>query len=114
MEPSTLAILLVDDDPLLLRAMARLLKDRYVVRTANSAEQAQEIIGLARVNVVVSDYDMGHGLDGGQFLAWVETTHPVIRRVLCTGNLKAQTDSAHVVLAKPATFDDLTSAIEGD
>ena len=116
-EPSLVSrvVILVDDDPLLTRAMARVLKGRYITLQANSGEEARRIIDTltSPFDAVVSDFDMGNGrMNGGQFLAWVESTHPTVRRVLCTGNPDPVARSAQRILAKPASLADLVSAIE--
>ena len=79
-----LSILLVDDDPLVLRAMARELRG-YRLRTASSMERAAAALERDAVDVVMTDFDMPGG-DGVALLELVRRTHPATRRVLMSGD----------------------------
>lgn len=59
------SVLIVDDEPLVRRSLARVLRGRAVVSEAESAEQALEALlqGLA-VDIVLTDYSMPGGLSG--------------------------------------------------
>ena len=54
-------LLLVDDDPAVLRGLSRMLLDQWNVTTAHSAAQAALLIDAFRYQAVITDYDMpGH------------------------------------------------------
>ena len=63
------SIMLVDDEPtLLLSLAARLKKHGYEIQTAESVEQALEILQSSRVSIIVSDLLLGEGkLTGLEF-----------------------------------------------
>jgi two-component system NtrC family sensor kinase len=82
---SSPALLLVDDDEHVRRALKRVLKrSRCEVFEAADAAQALEILDVQPVQVVVSDYRMP-GMSGVEFLRAVKERWPRIQRVLLTG-----------------------------
>lgn len=79
------AILLVDDEQNVLRALARLLRrDGYQIFTATSFKEAFDILGTNDVQVVVSDHRMPDG-KGTEFLGRVKVTHPGTVRLILSG-----------------------------
>lgn len=56
-------IMLVDDSPLLLRNIKRMLDERYTVFLATSGEQALKMIPKKQPDLILLDYDMP-GMDG--------------------------------------------------
>ena len=79
-------VLLVDDEPNLLHAIVRFLRQRsYHIYTARSAEEAQDILKSHHVDLVVSDENMA-GIGGSEFLCWVADEFPQTVRILLTGN----------------------------
>jgi putative nucleotidyltransferase with HDIG domain len=83
MQPHT--VLFVDDEPNILRAIQRVLRnERMTVLTATSAEEAVNILAHTEVHAVVSDQDMP-GTSGVELLAQVRDHHPAIVRMMLTG-----------------------------
>ena len=79
-------ILIVDDEPYVLRALQRLLKQLDVmVTSASSGNEALEIVRREDFCVVVSDQFMP-GLSGIEFLEQVQQIRPDMTRVMLTGN----------------------------
>ena len=76
--------LVVDDEPDILDAIARLFRRDYHVLTAQSVRQARELIDEHDVEVVMTDQRMPE-MTGIQFLSELRRTHPHIVRVLFTG-----------------------------
>jgi two-component system chemotaxis response regulator CheY len=91
METRALRILVVDDDPLALRATARVLRDHDVI-TAESFEQALAELQSARFDVVVSDFDMPD-VDGAELLAHVSRFFRGAYRILVTGTEPDRVDA---------------------
>jgi CheY-like chemotaxis protein len=112
------AILLVDDEQNVLRALARLLRrDGYTIHTAGSFQQAFEILGTADIDVVVSDHRMPEGR-GTEFLGKVKETHPRTIRMILSGyaDIGAVTEAinggaVYRFLTKPWVDDDLRKVI---
>jgi len=78
-------ILLVDDDPNLLRGLTRALhRQPYEILTARSADEAQDIVRRWPVSLVVSDENMP-GMPGTKFMAWIARNCPDIVRIVLTG-----------------------------
>jgi CheY-like chemotaxis protein len=78
-------VLLVDDDRLLLRSVARLLLPHQRVLQAVGPERAMVMLKTRRIDVVVSDFDMPGELDGLAFLQHVRVRFPRVRRALMSG-----------------------------
>ena len=67
----THTVLIVDDDPLILRVVATVLDlEAYEVITAASAEAAMKVLPEQAVDVVVTDVMMP-GMDGYQLCEWI-------------------------------------------
>lgn len=82
---STTRIMLVDDEPSILKALRRTLFDlNCEVQTADSAQEALTILQENPADIVVSDMRMP-GMDGAEFLTEVATQWPDSERILLTG-----------------------------
>jgi len=78
-------LLLVDDEPNILKALKRLLrKDGYTILLADGGEQALQILAETPVNVIVSDHRMPV-MTGIEFLAQVKERFPDITRIVLSG-----------------------------
>ena len=111
-------VLFVDDEPLVLDALRRMLHDKFHICTASSGEK-----GLAAVKqdgpfaVVVSDMRMP-GMNGAEFLAQIRKDAPDTVRMLLTGFTDLDAAIAAVnegnifkFLTKPCRKDDLVHAV---
>ena len=77
-------VLLVDDEPLVLSSLRRLLSRRdFDVSIATSGEEALTFLESETVDVIVSDYKMP-GLNGIDFLSQVAPRWPDIQRCMLT------------------------------
>lgn len=89
-------ILLIDDDPKLLRALERHLEDEgYKIVTAVSAAEGMAVLKHHHVDAVICDHMMP-GTSGTQFLANVRRDHPEVVRFMLTGNI-SKNDAWRVV-----------------
>ncbi|HEY4175761.1 MAG TPA: response regulator [Kofleriaceae bacterium] len=111
-------VLFVDDEPTVLRSLARLFRTTgYEVLTAASAFEALEILAEQPVSVVVSDHRMP-GMVGTELLALVAARYPTCGRILLTGDMGALENEAaalavaHVMLRKPSSPQELRETIE--
>jgi class 3 adenylate cyclase len=78
-------VLVVDDDPLVGRALIRLLDGRgYAVHFAGGGAQGLELLAQHPIQVVISDKDMP-GMNGLHFLQRVRELYPRVCRILLTG-----------------------------
>jgi CheY-like chemotaxis protein len=111
--------LVVDDEPLLLRSMQRLLgMFGLEVLVASSGESALSMLeaGAAHVEVMITDYAMP-GLGGAKLLAAVAARYPWLRLIAMTGMIEPGlrdvliAAGAHVVLTKPFTSEELGAAL---
>lgn len=78
-------VLLVDDEPNILSALRRVLRrDGYEILTAQSGEEALEIMAHHRVMVILSDQRMPN-MTGTEFLSRVKVLHPRTVRIILSG-----------------------------
>ena len=88
-------VLCVDDDAFMLNVLTRTIGADYEVLTSNSGAEALQLIENSEpIQVVVSDHRMP-GQSGAQFLQAVRGKHPLIVRILLTG----ETDLVEAVAA---------------
>jgi len=89
-------VLLVDDDPKLLRGLKRHLEDAgYQILTAVSAAEGMAVLKHHDVDAVICDNQMP-GLPGTSFLAKVRRLHPQVVRMMLTGSI-SKNDARWVV-----------------
>ena len=82
-------VLFVDDDPMILKALARSLRNQFEVLTAANFDEAMSLLeeetGLVGV---VSDYELGEGKNGFELLTEVKRLQPQCIRVLISGSVR--------------------------
>ncbi len=83
MNAETAKILLVDDEPNILKALSRLLRD-YQLVTASGGEEALLIAEQTAFDLVITDYKMP-GMDGISFLVKFMQLQPDAIRLILTG-----------------------------
>lgn len=79
------SVLLVDDEPALLRALARELEDVADVTQSGSVADALELLGGRRFDIVVADLRLPDRW-GDELLAHVAARSPSTRRLLLTAD----------------------------
>jgi len=109
-----LRILAVDDEPMMTKAVVRMLKPSgHVVMVAASGEEALDRLAEQTFDVVVSDMGMGAGMNGWELAEVVKGRWPAVRFMLATGwgaaidPNAAQAKGVEAVLAKPYQLADL-------
>jgi signal transduction histidine kinase len=118
-EPSRLLrILAVDDEPMMTKALVRMLKPSgHLVSVAGSGEEALEKLTVQTFDVVVSDVGMGPGMNGWELAAAVKRRWPGVRFLLATGwgaaldPGEARSKGIEAVLSKPYLPADLLRAL---
>jgi response regulator RpfG family c-di-GMP phosphodiesterase len=110
-------VLLVDDEPLLLKSLGTELKETCRLYTAASAAEAEVLLAARRYDVIVCDH-MLPGEQGLDFLMRVMEMMPSTRRILITGYtspefLARSTSLAGLsaCLVKPLRASDIADAI---
>ena len=110
-------ILLVDDEPLILKSLQRQLGSTFDLTTCVDPVQALELIKTKQFALVVSDMRMP-GIDGAQLLQATKQHHPDSIRVMLTGNSDLDTavraindGSIFRFLTKPCTSTDISAVI---
>ncbi len=111
-------ILLVDDEPLLLSSLSRVLRLHYTVFTAENGPQALEVVQRNKIKVIVSDQRMP-GMLGHELLGKVKEISPNTVRLLLTGysDLDAILNSVNAgqifrYISKPCSVEKLREIIE--
>jgi two-component system, NtrC family, response regulator HupR/HoxA len=110
-------VLVVDDQPEILRSLERLLKDDYEVLTAPGGAEALDLLKRRDVAVILSDQRMPK-MTGVEFLEAAIGLRPDAARILITAyaDLDASIDAVNKgkiyhYIAKPWEPDDLTAAV---
>jgi response regulator RpfG family c-di-GMP phosphodiesterase len=83
MTESDISILLVDDEPNVLKALSRLFKD-YHLSTACSSEEALSMAEQRQFDLVITDYKMP-GINGVDFLILFKRIQPDAVRIVLSG-----------------------------
>ncbi|MBZ0106550.1 MAG: Flp pilus assembly complex ATPase component TadA [Sulfuricella denitrificans] len=79
-------LLLVDDEPNVLKALQRVFRqENYLVATASNAGEALQLMGQGAFHLVISDYMMP-GMTGAEFLKQVKSLYPETIRIMLTGH----------------------------
>ena len=114
-------LLIVDDDPRILAATKRLLKDEYDVTIANGGVPALQLLATQDFDHILCDAMMPD-LNGGELLEKVKELRPVLaeRFVFITGIAGRELvdslaeESGHRVLPKPLSRGQLSTALRMD
>ena len=113
-------VLVVDDNPLVRRALVRELSRDFIVITASSSSQARRILATqAHIRVVISDCRMDGSSAGAELLEEASVKYPEIGRILISGTadqeqLQQLLDRriAHAFFRKPWNRNALLKAIQ--
>jgi CheY-like chemotaxis protein len=113
-----LRVLTVDDEPMMTKAVVRMLKPSgHVVVVAGSGEEAMQTLEEQAFDVVLSDMGMGQGMNGLELADAVKQRWPEVRFLLATGwgaaidPGEARSRGVESVLAKPYHPVDLLRAL---
>ena len=82
-------ILVVDDEPDMLRSLRSLLRQEFAVFTANSGPEAIGVLQEHPVHIIMTDQRMPQ-MTGVEFLARVKNKHPEAIRLIFTGYAELQ------------------------
>jgi diguanylate cyclase (GGDEF)-like protein len=82
--PYQCSLLVVDDEPYILSALAAFLGNEFDVLTADSVEEAQRRFCEREIDLVLTDQKMPHS-SGVQLLEWVNEHSPRTIRLMMTG-----------------------------
>ncbi len=83
------SVLLVDDEPLSLETLTRILEEEFEVHTAGNAADAERILSEDWIQVVISDQRMPE-MTGVEFLARVRERWPDLARIIISGYTDAE------------------------
>ena len=110
-------ILAVDDVPINLRMLERLLRKHFRVLTAGSAEEALQILEREKVSLILTDQRMP-GMQGTELLRKSQALHPDMVRMVVTATNDSETfidaiknSGAIRVISKPWDPDKVLQAI---
>ena len=111
-------VLLVDDEPPILRSLARLLAfEPYALVVASTGKEALELLDQAATAVILSDYHMA-GMGGAELLRAARLRSPDTSRILFSGHIDVELIRSAVnagevyrFLTKPWNDDELLLAV---
>jgi DNA-binding response OmpR family regulator len=111
-------VLVVEDDPDTLAAVAETLRDEFAVWVARNGEQGLEVADELGFNadVVVIDLDLGPGMRGDQFAAEYRRRAKGPARIIVLSGVPGAYDiargiHANATISKPYVAEDLVSTI---
>lgn len=116
--PSRLNVLFVDDDPLILQGLQRMLRpmrNEWTMTFVESGTRALEVMATDGFQVVVSDMRMP-GMNGAQLLTEIKNRYPKTVRLILSGHADKDlilqcVGTAHQFLVKPCDPETIRSAI---
>ena len=108
-------LLIVDDDELACRSLARAFRRTVDVSTADNASAARSLLSTHAFDVVLSDFEMP-GENGLQLLSSIASQFPLVRRVLMTAeamqlNAQLEDGTVHAKLTKPFDVDEASRVL---
>src|SRR5882724_12018346 len=113
------SLLVVDDEPYILTALAALLHGEFEVLTADSVESAQKSFDEREIDLILTDQKMPR-MTGVQLLEWVRQRSPRTVRLMMTGyaDLDEAVDAINKgqvfrYLFKPWKADELIDVLRG-
>ncbi|WP_415905327.1 response regulator [Neptuniibacter sp. QD48_55] len=112
-------VLLVDDEPHILAALKRLMRQaRISAATASSGQEALDWLGNNHAEIILSDFRMP-SLSGTELLTKIEAKWPETKRIILSGNADFDTvlqavhsGVVHKFLAKPWSNQELIEHIQ--
>ena len=115
-ERATLAVLAVDDRPMVLEALKMLLQfDGHEVTTAADANEALSLFKPGRFDVVFTDFDMP-GMNGHELATILKSREPAMPIIMVSAHADSvrggSLPAVNRVLGKPWTLDEIREAIE--
>ena len=115
--PTEAEILVVEDDPILLELTSSAIEDMgFSVRSAASAEAADQWMSAGELDLVLLDIDLPR-INGVEFLEWALAKQPELSVIMLTGMndpelaLRCLDHGARTYLVKPFDIDFLERAI---
>lgn len=110
-------ILLVDDDPFVLKTIRLMLsRDDYVICTADSGEEAIEKLSRKEFDLIATDLKMPE-IDGEALLNYARTEDLKSRRIMISGTIDKIPEMVskglvHAYLAKPVAREHLHKVVD--
>lgn len=119
MDSPLLIVLVIDDDPIVARAIARVLASAFdEVLIASSPAEAERHLAASAVTHLVCDFHLGQEHQGGVALVskWRRKFPSIQRAIICSGSERTQivlTEEVDALVTKPAHERDLLRALQG-
>lgn len=107
--PINETVLLVDDDPVVLRVYGKLLRRRWTVIKASSVKEAKHELETRRVSVVLTDWNMTDG--GGRAICEMAHFLPVV--VWSGGGWQKGMEASDIFIEKPSSVIEIDKALWG-
>ena len=116
-DDTTLRVLVVDDEPLILYGISRFLYGRAVTKTVNTAEEAIDEIVAQQYDLCFLDINLP-GMTGLDAMKIINELSPTTKVAIMTGNaldeaMKMQVeDAAYAFIEKPFSLSDIKEVTE--
>ncbi|MDH3689300.1 MAG: ATPase, T2SS/T4P/T4SS family [Gammaproteobacteria bacterium] len=100
--PQRYQILLVDDEPNVLKALTRVFRqENYRILIANNGQQALDVLAKERCQLMICDFKMP-GMHGGELMKRAKAMYPDMIRIMLTGH--ADTDAVMGAIKEGAVY----------
>lgn len=117
-EQKTGSVLIVDDEAIIRGMLEVELEQRYTVHTAESAQEAFDVLKQNHVDLVISDINMP-GMKGFELLRWVKGNYPSTKTALITAyniddyvRMAKENDISNIIpKSTPFNFDEFNSIV---
>ena len=101
-DPPSYRLLLVDDEPNVLKSLKRVFRqENYEIVTAPDAQSALDVLRTKPCQLMITDYKMP-GMSGADLLREVKRLYPDVIRILLTG--QADTDAVMAAIKEGAVY----------
>ncbi len=118
MADKTGTVLIVDDEAIIRGMLEIELEDKYLVYSAENADQAFDILGNNKVDLVISDINMP-GMKGYELIARVRSQYPGTKTALITAyniddyvRMARENDISNIIpKSTPFNFDEFNSIV---
>lgn len=95
-------LLIVDDETSVVNALKRVFRqENYVIHTAANSNEALEVLGRKKCQLIISDYMMP-GMSGAELLRRIKAEYPDMIRIMLTGH--ADTNAVMAAIKEGAVY----------
>lgn len=111
-------ILIVEDDKNILRALETyFVRKKYIVKTADNADDVLEIVDHYVPDLLITDWKLGSNIDGADLALIISNKNKDLAVIFITGHKveklreKLKNVTAHKIIKKPFEFSEINDSV---